>query len=122
MERVFDVGEATALLPVLADLLRKLQEAHRDLVDTAPAEGERISSGNGSAAAASAVSAAEQDYVRILSEIDALGVVVRDPRTGLVDFAATRENEPIYLCWRLGEREIGFWHPRDTGFGGREPL
>jgi hypothetical protein len=39
-----------------------------------------------------------------------------------VDFAANREGEPVYLCWRLGEDHIGYWHARDTGFMGREPL
>lgn len=122
MERVFSFDEASALLPRLAELLTKLRDAHRELVDTAPAEGERISSGNGSAAAASAVSEAEHRYLSLLRDIDALGVIVRDPDTGLIDFAATRADEPIYLCWRLGEEAIAYWHPRDTGLAGRSPL
>ena len=48
--------------------------------------------------------------------------ILRDPDSGLVDFASERDGEQIYLCWRLGEERIAFWHPRDTGFMGRRPL
>ena len=53
---------------------------------------------------------------------DEVDLIVRDVESGLVDFAAMRDDEAVYLCWRLGEPSIGFWHPRDTGFGGRQPL
>jgi hypothetical protein len=122
VERVFTLEEASALLPQLNELLQQLRDAHSELVDNAPAEGDRIASGNGSAAAASAVSEAETKYMSVLSEVDALGVVVRDPQSGLIDFAATRDDEPVYLCWRLGEPAIAHWHPRDTGFAGRQEL
>jgi hypothetical protein len=122
VERVFSLGDARALLPTLTKLLAALQAAHRELVDVAPGQGQRISSGNGSAAAASALSAVEQRYMDLLRELDSMGVVVRDPQTGLVDFAATREGDPVYLCWRLGEPDIAFWHPHDTGVAGRQPL
>jgi hypothetical protein len=87
-----------------------------------PPQGEHLSTGNGSPAAASALSAVERRYVSLLQRIESMGVVVRDAQTGLVDFAATREGAPVYLCWRLGEPTIGFWHPRDTGIAGRQPL
>jgi len=79
-------------------------------------------SSNGSASAAIKASGPFHDAQRLTAEVEALGVIVRDPETGLVDFAAVREGKPIYLCWRLGEDRIGFWHPRDTGFMGRQPL
>jgi hypothetical protein len=59
---------------------------------------------------------------RVVAEIGGLGVVVRDPSTGLVDFPAERDGEPVYLCWRLGEDEVAHWHDRDSGFSGRKPL
>jgi hypothetical protein len=122
VERVFGVAEAQALLPTLTKLLTDLQAAYRELMELVPSEGERIAGGNGSASAASALSAAERRYMTLLREVDALGVVVRDPESGLVDFAATHKGKAVYLCWRLGESTIGFWHPRDTGIAGRQPL
>jgi hypothetical protein len=122
MERVFTHAEATALLPRLTELLVALRTAHRAaLAQGAEQEPHQLSS-NGSASAAMKASGPFHDAQRLSTEIDRLGVILRDPDTGLVDFPSEREGTPIYLCWRLGEDRIGFWHPRDTGFMGRLPL
>jgi hypothetical protein len=57
-----------------------------------------------------------------LAEIEKLGVEVKDPATGLMDFPALRDGDVVYLCWRYGEPCVGFWHPLETGFTGRQPL
>jgi hypothetical protein len=49
-------------------------------------------------------------------------IVVRDIERGLVDFPATREGQKIFLCWRLGEDSVAFWHGTNQGFAGRQPL
>jgi hypothetical protein len=122
MERVFSHAEATALIPELTELLTALRVAHRRSAGRSAESAEHMVSTNGSAAAALAASGPFHEAQRLSGRIDDLGVILRDPETGLVDFAAVREGEPIYLCWRLGEERIGFWHPRDTGFMGRLPL
>lgn len=121
MERVFSEHEANELLPQLTDLLTRLQEGLHQAVAASGAPRQSASS-NGSAAAALAASDSEREVGGVLAEIEALGVIVRDAETGLVDFAANRGDQAIYLCWRLGEERIGYWHPRDTGFMGRQPL
>jgi hypothetical protein len=50
------------------------------------------------------------------------GVLLRDLQTGLVDFLALRGEERVFLCWRLGEEAIGYWHGLDSGFAGRRPI
>lgn len=122
MERVFTHAEATALIPELTELLSALRVAHRRSAGRSAESTQHAVSTNGSAAAALAASAPFHDAQRLSGRIDDLGVILRDPETGLVDFAALREGEPIYLCWRLGEERIGYWHPRDTGYMGRLPL
>lgn len=63
---------------------------------------------------------AVMDEVRAL---EALGVVVRDVSRGLIDFRSVVDGErEVWLCWRLGEREVAFFHELDTGFGGRQPV
>ena len=57
-----------------------------------------------------------------LSEIRRLGGEVKDMETGLVDFLARRKDQDILLCWKLGERNVGYWHALDTGFRGRRPI
>ncbi len=42
---------------------------------------------------------------------------------GLVDFPfRARGGTAVYLCWRLGEPSIAFWHGIDEGYGGRKPI
>jgi len=122
MERVFTHAEATALLPRLTELLAALTQAHRTAAEQGAERGRLLLSTNGSAAAAATPSGPSLDVERLSGEVEDLGVILRDPETGLVDFASVREGEQIYLCWRLGEERIAHWHPRDTGFMGRRPL
>jgi len=51
-----------------------------------------------------------------------LGGDVKDVEIGLVDFPARRLGEEILLCWRLGEKKVGFWHPLEGGFAARLPV
>ncbi len=57
-----------------------------------------------------------------LDKIQATGCVVKDLDSGLVDFPTIINNEEVYLCWRLGEDRIRFWHRQDEGFSGRKPI
>ncbi len=57
-----------------------------------------------------------------LQRIEATGCVVKDLEAGLLDFPALINNEEVYLCWRLGEDRIRFWHRQDEGFAGRKPI
>ena len=57
-----------------------------------------------------------------VSEVHDLGCEVKDMEMGLVDFLAIRDGDEVYLCWRLGEERIGFWHTTEGGFGARQPL
>jgi hypothetical protein len=57
-----------------------------------------------------------------LSKVKALGGEVKDMDTGLVDFPGKRGDEEILLCWRLGEKCLGFWHTAEAGFAGRRPI
>jgi hypothetical protein len=57
-----------------------------------------------------------------LDQIHATGCLVKDLETGLVDFPAVLKNEEVYLCWRLGEDRIRFYHRQDEGFANRKPI
>jgi hypothetical protein len=122
MERVFTLPEASGLLERLTELLTALRAAHRAAPDARGDGAHHPVSSNGSAAAAMSASGPLREVERLNAAINGLGVILRDPDTGLVDFASVRDGEQIYLCWRLGEERIGFWHPRETGFIGRLPL
>jgi hypothetical protein len=56
-----------------------------------------------------------------MEELEKLGVELKGT-DGLCDFPSMRDGRMVYLCWRLGEPEIAYWHELHTGFGGRRPL
>lgn len=122
-ERIFTREEANRLLPRLRPLVERAQAAHRRLV-----AGGRlrrlaaVAGGNGGGDTAVEVLAAEAQLRRAVSAIERLGVIVRDPAVGLCDFPSVRGGEPIFLCWRLDEPSVDYWHSRDEGFAGRQPL
>jgi hypothetical protein len=57
-----------------------------------------------------------------LESIHEQGCVVKDLDIGLLDFPTLYHHREVYLCWRLGESRIEFWHGMDEGFGGRKPI
>ena len=57
-----------------------------------------------------------------VERIEDEGCVVKDLDLGLVDFPCLHEEEEVYLCWKLGEKRIFYWHRMDEGFAGRKPL
>jgi hypothetical protein len=60
-----------------------------------------------------------REYARELHE---LGVDLKDPLVGLVDFPCLMDGRVVYLCWKLGEPRIEYWHEIEAGFAGRQPL
>lgn len=57
-----------------------------------------------------------------IEELDDLGVELKDISRGLVDFRGLMDGREVYLCWLLGEEEVGHWHELDAGFAGRHSL
>jgi len=123
VERLFTRDEANLLLPRLRPLLERAREVSAVLGDRDRQRRLRsVTVGNGGGEAAREMMAEGDELSRVVAEISRLGVVVRDPSSGLVDFPAEREGEPVFLCWRMDEDEVGHWHDRDSGFDGRQPL
>lgn len=60
-----------------------------------------------------------QEYVDELGEV---GCELKDYQTGLVDFIGRHQGRDVYLCWKLGEDKIEYWHELHTGFAGRQAV
>jgi len=61
--------------------------------------------------------------VAIAKNLDQKGILIKSLDDGLIDFPHVRSNnEEVYLCWKLGEHDINFWHRIPDGFAGRKPL
>ncbi len=55
-------------------------------------------------------------------EVEELGAVLKDPRTGLLDFYGQVDGKRVWLCWRYGEESVTHYHGLDEGFSGRKPI
>jgi hypothetical protein len=129
--RYFTPAEANELLTDVRSLAERMV-AHRRGLAVATVRHARIAgkiAGNGGGVRPhevdelqGTIDAEAAEVMACVEELQALGVVVKDLDEGLVDFPALRGEEEILLCWRLGEDEVGFWHPADEGFAGRRPL
>ncbi len=125
----FTVAEAESLLPRLAPVLAALRSKKRELeiLQEALREGKRKVAGNGhldetAAERHEAASRLAEEIKQLVSEVEALGCELKDIDMGLVDFRAIRQGREVYLCWRLGEPGIAFWHELEAGYIGRQPL
>lgn len=128
--RRFTLEQAESLLPRLAHLLleiRKLNTQHDGLQERLVALSLRMRS-NGHALEtqlARARQAAEEKASalrRMIDRVHEMGCERKDIDQGLVDFRTLKDGQEVYLCWRLGEPRIVWWHPLEAGFAGRRPL
>jgi hypothetical protein len=128
MARTFTVEEANALLPVVTPLLLELRAiAERlavirdELASVSPAS--RLNGqANRIVQLETEATGAAQQAEALLRRLYGMGVEVKDPGTGLIDFRSYRDGQEVYLCWRLGEGNIAWWHPLEAGVRGRRPL
>jgi len=122
-ERTYTLREASALVGPLTEVLRAMRAARAVLTDRSLVEVlARRAPANGGGEDGRAFAEAALSFSRGLAQISVWGVVVRDLDSGLCDFRARRGERDVYLCWRLGEERIGYWHELGGGFQGRRPL
>jgi hypothetical protein len=121
--RHYSLEEASALLPLVAELLVRMRSARDRLGDAeARAALAAAGEGNGGGAPGKVVSEGFLELRDAMRELGEREIVLRDLDRGLVDFPALRGDQEVYLCWEEGEPEIGFWHEPGAGFAGRRPL
>lgn len=120
-ERQFTEEEANDLLPALSESLRQIRQA-REIILAGAEHIRRTSSLDGGGPVSQEYWNALQDMRKLLEAFADQGIILRDADSGLVDFPSRREGRDVFLCWRLGEGQVGYWHPPDTGFTGRRPL
>jgi hypothetical protein len=131
-DRYFDREEAEELLPMIATALmlareekQKMDSLDRDLSQAAAKImmlGGWLPPHRELAEKRLLREQAKEKIAQAISEIHETGCVVKDLDEGLVDFPSLRHGEEVYLCWKLGEEHIGYWHGLTEGFAGRKPL
>lgn len=126
--KLFTVNEANELLPALRPLVEQILENIRRLKNASetvirreqldperPDLMERLRQ--------------DADIARLISElqgfvdqINSHGCVCKGIEQGLIDFPCVLGSEVVFLCWQLGEPQVGYWHRIEDGFAGRKPL
>ncbi len=130
--KLFSPEKANALIPRVTPLIEELWTKRRDLaikllendpmlrgVSHPP---EPRLAGLRSPFAPRRFSELKAEIVRLVNRIEAHGCIVKDLDLGLLDFPAVRSGEPMYLCWKAGERQITHWHGLEESFADRKPL
>ncbi|HEY6876029.1 MAG TPA: DUF2203 domain-containing protein [Candidatus Dormibacteraeota bacterium] len=112
---VAQIAELSALLPELEDQAR-----------IAEYELKRERSGNEGKGrhqqARDAVSGAELELLKAVAQLNGMGIQLKGPLEGLIDFPSYRDGELVELCWKLGEDRVEHWHHVGEGYAGRKKL
>ncbi len=131
-QKLFTLTEAERtrreLEPILLDAMESRRKA-ADVEQSLSAIAQRIQVQGGVLISYEKAARLRIDYERLgmnvkaaLEKIESTGCVVKDLDVGLLDFPSIVNDEEVYLCWRVGEDRIRYFHRQDEGFAGRKPL
>lgn len=123
-ERLFSLFEANLLIPQLQSKLSSVQQGKAVLHRTREEVRKALANAGfgGGTPVGNRYIKSLQDISTNLHAIHELGVVVKDIDLGLCDFPHVRDGRVVYLCWKLGEKEIRWWHEVTTGYKDRCPI
>jgi hypothetical protein len=126
--KLFSVEEANRTLPLVRRIVQDIVQAHAAWTRVV----QRFEVAAASSRAESPHPEAEtlqrdaevlaREIQEFVEELQDLGVEFKGFELGLVDFPSEREGRPVFLCWKLGEDAVSFWHEVDEGYAGRRPL
>jgi len=130
--KLFSPERANALILKLEPLIEELLSKRRDLAikllesdpalhQAAPSRRPRLA-GVRSSLPPPRFAELKHEIGRLIYRIESYGCVVKDIDLGLVDFPSMLADEPVYLCWKLGEAKVAYWHGIEEGFTSRRPL
>ncbi len=124
--KYFTAEEADALIPELEKIFGAVAEIAAQAELKAASLRKRQMSGDDDQAGA----AIERSQLQFLSQslnqrmqsIVDLGALPKGVAPALVDFPSRIDGREAYLCWKLGEKRVSYYHPVDEGFSTRKPL
>ena len=132
MSKRFTLAEAESLIPNVDRLLRQAVELKSGYANAArkmDSLQERIALMGGVIVDRGKVQEARDrrddaaaSLRSLIEQVQELGCLIKDLDIGLVDFPTTFRGREVYLCWKLGEPSIAYWHGVDEGFAGRKAI
>ena len=130
-KKLFTVQQANAMLPLVRAIVDDLAELSRSVMDRRHRLAHLLAGREMDwhdpydAELMQIEDELERDAARLhglVDELRALGVEPKSGPEGLVDFPSLHEGRLVYLCWKLDESEVSYWHEVDAGFVGRQPI
>ena len=129
MARYITLEEANRALPDVERIIRRLRRIREEARNLRNQLEDLWAALEGEAARLTEISESQgrlngfrEEFGALVQELEERGAVLRDLDLGLVDFPTMAGNAEIYLCWKVGEESIGFWHGLGEGYAGRKPL
>ncbi|KAF0247353.1 MAG: hypothetical protein FD167_3248 [bacterium] len=123
-EKLFTLQEANSLIPKLRPLIKKVtleSKALLKLQDEIKKARAKANLGSGSYQGTAYLNHLVS-LTNAINQVEKIGVLVKDYNTGLCDFPHLKDGRVIYLCWKMDEKEIRYWHEIDSGFAGRQSI
>ena len=131
-DNCFNRQEAEELLPRLSDLLKQAQDQKQGadrIDDEISSLASRILMAGGMTLPYRELADKKirkdrmyKKFHEFIEQIEETGCIIKSLEQGLVDFPSVMSDEEVFLCWKLGEERILYWHGRSEGFTGRKPL
>lgn len=124
--KLFTVEEANSLLPSVRLIVKSIQRSHRRLASfqtAAKHASEGADFGGGGMPQGGKYAGLLVHLSMGASQLENLGVQLKDYTQGLIDFPSLREGRVVLLCWKADEGDqVEWWHDVEAGFAGRQPL
>ena len=124
MPRYFTLQEASDTLSIIRSMVEEVVQISQKVIANQPEIWPAIerSAGNGGNATLSKLVWDFEKLDNLLHRIQDTGVLVKDMASGLLDFPTIRNGQEVYLCWKVGEETIEYWHEVEAGFAGRQSI
>ena len=124
--RYFTVEQAAALLPQIKRILKKVISLNKALDILSSIEIEVYDDDYENLMKVTKINRQfhklSYQFFSGIEKMEGIGCIVKDYEAGIIDFYSRFEGRDIFLCWRIGEEGINFWHEIGEGYGGRKPL
>lgn len=122
--RYFSPAEATRALVLVRKIVADVVGQYGRMIDLQ--EEMETAQGSGAGDRTESVQRELVDAARRLqgfaTELDDVGVELKDWSLGIVDFPCLIDGREAYLCWRHGEARVEYWHEMCQDPSNRQPI
>jgi hypothetical protein len=131
VSRRFTIAEANAMLPLVRSIVADIQEicvsvtSRRSDLHRLLRKGRRTSGAQYDDEIAESRADLQEEYDKIWhyrEELETLGLHLKSPQAGSIEFPTTMGGRDAFLCWQLGDSQILFWREADPERSDRHPL